>query len=173
MVSQVIKFYKTIAVVKINWERLVGLQLSTRKGNFMPLDSVVGRWTKGPVELLRVWFGPDLLVEKNWAEVSTRVNHIVKTLFRRWLYLKGRAEVANVSIASAIVSLPVFVVDQIGKTAVSLVEWLETTCETSACSQNLLMGGLGMPWLLMRRLALRVRHLWVHLGCFSDVSQVH
>lgn len=31
----------------------------------MPTNSVVGRWTKGPVKIQAAWFGPDLQIEKN------------------------------------------------------------------------------------------------------------
>lgn len=42
----------------------------------MPLDSVMGCWMEGLGNVLRV--GPDLQVEKNRAEISNKVMHIVE-----------------------------------------------------------------------------------------------
>lgn len=46
----------------------------------------MNRWTSSH---LRVWFGPDLQLGKNWAEVPSKVDKMVGA----WnLYLNGRAE---------------------------------------------------------------------------------
>ena len=53
-------------------------------------------------KLLGVWFGPDLQVDKNWGEVTSRVASLTQKWAERKLSLKGRAEVANAYIASVI-----------------------------------------------------------------------
>lgn len=58
---------------------------------------------KDPVNLLEVWLGPDVQVEKNWAEVSIKVAIIIKIWSWQWLSLKGIVEIANVFIASVII----------------------------------------------------------------------
>ena len=50
------------------------------------------RWSDGPIRILGVWFGPDLLLERNWSEVQTKVNAQVGIWLSMRLSLKGRAE---------------------------------------------------------------------------------
>jgi hypothetical protein len=166
VIGTTLREYEAVTGAKINHEKSVGLQLGTWRGRSMPPDSVVGRWTDGPVKLLGVWFGPDLQVDKNWGEVTSRVAHLTQKWAERKLSLKGRAEVANAYIASVIyyrltvvpcpppwlTKLERLLFRFLWKGRVPLVR-------RSICCQHPLRGGLGMPWLMMRRHALRLRHL--------------
>lgn len=66
-VDKAIKVYKTMSGAKINLEKSVGLQLDTWKSKSMLSDSVVVRLIEGTIKFLGVWFGLDLLIEKDCA----------------------------------------------------------------------------------------------------------
>ncbi len=175
VVGTILKEYEAVTGAKINPDKSVGLRLGTWRGRPMPSNSVVGRWTDGPVKLLGVWFGPDLQLDRNWDEVTSKVASLTQKWAERKLSLKGRAEVANTYIASIIIyrltvvpcpsprltRLERLLFRFLWKGRVPLVR-------RSICCQHPLKGGLGMPWLLMRRHALRLRHLKL----FLDGEQV-
>ncbi len=166
VVGTIPKEYEAATGATINPDKSVGLRLGTWRGKSMPSDSVVGCWTDRPVKLLGVWFGPDLQLDKNWDEVTSRVASLTQKWAERKLSLKGWAEVANTYIASIIIyrltvvpcpsprltRLERLLFRFLWKGRVPLVR-------RSICCQHPLKGGLGMRWLLMRRHALRLRHL--------------
>lgn len=77
--GEIIEFYEPRTRTKMNRKMSVGLQLETCRVKAMPSVSVRVRWTKGPLNLLEVWFGPDVQVQKSWDQVSSKVKIIVKT----------------------------------------------------------------------------------------------
>jgi hypothetical protein len=170
VVGTTLKEYELLTGAKINQDKSVGLQLGTWRGRSMPSDGVVGRWTDGPVKLLGVWFGPDLQVDRNWDEVTSKVVSLTQKWAGRKLSLKGRAEVANVYIASVIyyrltvVPCPSSRLTRLERLLFRFL-WggRVPLVRRSICCQHPLRGGLGMPWLLMRRHALRLRHLQIFL----------
>lgn len=70
MVATALKEYEVVTGVKRNHEKSVGLQLGTVRGMSMSSDSFVGRWTE------EVWFDPNLLVDKNLREATSRVANL-------------------------------------------------------------------------------------------------
>lgn len=58
-VSEAITEYGVGAGIKFYGEKSVGFQVGTRKGKWIPSNSVVERWIEGPIKMLGVWFGPD------------------------------------------------------------------------------------------------------------------
>lgn len=63
---------------KVNQDKLVGLCLGTCRGKLI-LFSIIGQWTGDLVKLLRVWFGSNPRIKKNWSEVVVRVTAISRT----------------------------------------------------------------------------------------------
>ena len=55
-------------------------------------------WTDGPCKILDIWFGPDLLLDKNWCEVVEKVVAAIDLWLRRKVPIKCRAEVCNLYI---------------------------------------------------------------------------
>ena len=82
--------YDVVTGAKINHEKLVGLRLNSLKG-FAISDYFSCR--DGPCKILGVWFGPNLLLEKNWSEVLEKVVPATDLWLRTRLTLKGRTEV--------------------------------------------------------------------------------
>lgn len=82
---------------KINQEKSVSLHFVTWRGRFLQLNYVVEHWTEGPVKLLGIWFGPDLLVE-NLDEVTSRMTSHIKKWTKRKLFLESCVAVANASV---------------------------------------------------------------------------
>ena len=82
--------YERIAGAKVNFDKSEGLWLSTWRGN----DTLPGpfRWSDGSVCILRVWFGLNLQLKRNWLEVQAKVDTQVGTWLSRRLSLKSRAE---------------------------------------------------------------------------------
>lgn len=62
----------------------------------------MGCWMEGLLKLLGIWFGPDLQAEKNRDEVMSRVAKFTQKLAKGKLFLKDKAEVVNIYIASII-----------------------------------------------------------------------
>ena len=82
--------YERITGAKVNFDKSEGLRLGAwRSSNTLPVPF---RWSDGPVRIPRVWFGPDLQLERNWSEVQAKVNAQVGIWLSRRLSLKGRAE---------------------------------------------------------------------------------
>ena len=81
--------YERIAGAKVNFDKSEGLRLGAwRSSHTLP----------GPVRILRVWFGPNLQLERNWSEVQAKVNAQVGIWLSRRLSLKGRAEACAVYV---------------------------------------------------------------------------
>ena len=82
--------YERIAGAKVNFHKSEGLLLGAWRGsNTFPGPF---RWSGGPIRILGVWFGPDVLLERNWSIVHAKVNAQVGIWLSRRLSLKGRAE---------------------------------------------------------------------------------
>ena len=95
-VKKAVGEYEWIAGAKINFDKSEGLQL----GAWRCSDTLPGpfRWSDGPVRILRVWFGPDLQLERNWSEVQAKVNAQVGIWRSVRLSLKVRAEACAVYV---------------------------------------------------------------------------
>ena len=95
-VKKAVAEYKRIAGAKVNFDKSEGLRLGAWTGS----DTLPGPfcWYDGPVRILGVWFGPNLLLERNWSEVQAKVDAQVGNWFPRRLSLKGRGEVCPVYI---------------------------------------------------------------------------
>ncbi|GAB1597330.1 hypothetical protein Ahia01_000009400 [Argonauta hians] len=165
-IGTIIKGYERVSGASINHEKSVCLRLGSWRGRPMPPDSVAGHWTDGPVKMLGVWFGPDLQVERNWDEVTSRVANLIQKWNGRKLSLKGRAEVVKVYIAPAIyyrLALVPCPKNRLNELERVLFKFLwngrKPLVRRSICCQDPLNGGLGMPWLLLRKHAQRLRHL--------------
>ena len=67
-VKKAVGEYKWRAGANVNFDKSEGLRLGAWRGN----DILLGpfRWSDGPVCILRVWFGSDLQLERNWSEVQ-------------------------------------------------------------------------------------------------------
>ena len=89
-VKKVVGEYKQIAGANVSFDKSEGLQLGAWRGS----DTLTGpfRWSYRPVRILKVWFKPDLQLERNWSEVQAKVNAQVRICLLRRLSLKGRAE---------------------------------------------------------------------------------
>ena len=89
-VKKAVSEYERIAGAKVNFDKSEGLWLGAWRGS----DTLPGpfRWSDGPVRILRVWFGSDLQLERNWSEVQAKVNAQVGIWLSMKLSLKGRAE---------------------------------------------------------------------------------
>ena len=90
VVSKEIGKYEAVTGAKINREKSDGLRLGSWKGCALPGPFI---WKDGPCQILGVWFGPDLQLEKNWSEVLEKVVAATELSLRRHLSLNGRAEV--------------------------------------------------------------------------------
>ena len=95
-VKEAVDEYERIAGAKVNFDKSEGLRL----GAWMGSNTLPGpfRWSDGPIRILRVWFGPDLQLERNWSEVHAKVNAQVGVWLSRRLSLKGRAEACRVRL---------------------------------------------------------------------------
>ena len=65
--------YEWVAGAKVNFDKSEGLWLSAWRGG-VPIPGPFCR-SEGPVRFLRVWFGSDLQLERNWSEIAARVEH--------------------------------------------------------------------------------------------------
>ena len=71
-VKKAVGEYKRIAGAKVNFDKSEGLRLiACRDSDILPRPF---RWRNVPVRILRVWFRPDLQLERNWSEVRAKVN---------------------------------------------------------------------------------------------------
>ena len=85
-VKEAVDEYERIAGAKVNFDKSEGLRLGAWRGsNTLPGPF---HWSDGPIRILRVWFGPELQLERNWSEVHAKVG----IWLSRRLSLKGRAE---------------------------------------------------------------------------------
>ena len=89
-VKEAVVEYERMAGAKVNFDKSEGLRLGAWRGN----NTLPGpfRWSDRPIRILGVWFGTDLQLEQNWAEVQAKVNAQVGIWLSRRLSLKGRAE---------------------------------------------------------------------------------
>ena len=100
-VKMPVERYEKLAGAIVNLDKREGLQLGALRGG-VPLPGPF-RWSDGPIHILGVWFGPGLLLERNWLEVRAKVEAQVATRLRRRLSLQVRAEVCAVYIFPLIV----------------------------------------------------------------------
>ena len=88
--------YERIAGAKVNFDKSEGLRLGAWRGsNTLPGPF---RWSDRPIRILRVWFGPDLQLERNWSEVHAKVNAQVGIWLSRRLSLKGWVEASALCV---------------------------------------------------------------------------
>ena len=89
-VKKAVGEYERIAGAKVNFDKSEGLRLGAWRGS----DTLPGPfcWSDGPVRILRVRFGPDLQLKRNWSKVQVKVNAQVRNWLSRSLSLKGRME---------------------------------------------------------------------------------
>ena len=99
-VKKAVGEYELIAGVKVNFDKSEGLRLGAWRGS----DTLPGLfcWSDGLVRILRVWFGPDLQLERNWSEVQAKVNAQVGIWLSSKLSLKGRAEACTMYVSPLI-----------------------------------------------------------------------
>ena len=64
--------YEKIAGAKVNFDKSEGLRLGAWRGSNTHPGPF--RWSDELVRILGVWFGPDLQLDRNWAEVQAKVN---------------------------------------------------------------------------------------------------
>ena len=87
VVKKAVAEYERIAGAKVNFDKSEGLRLGAWTGcNTLP---GLFHWIEAFVRILRVWFGPDLQLERNWSEVQAKVDAQVATWLRRRFSLKG------------------------------------------------------------------------------------
>ena len=89
-VKKAVGEYERIAGAKVNFDKSEGLQLSAWRSS----DTLPGSfcWSDGTIRILRVWFGHEFQLERNWSEVQAKLNAQVGVWLSRRLSLKGRAE---------------------------------------------------------------------------------
>ena len=149
-VKEAVVEYERIAGAKVNFDKSEGLRLGAwRDSNTLPGPF---RWSDGPIRILRVWFGPDLQLERNWSEVQAKVNAQVGIWLSRRLSLKGRAEVCVEYIFPLILYrlavLPLPKVRRLAlKQSLSRLLWggARPMVRRQVCIQRTRNGGLGMP----------------------------
>lgn len=100
----ILKKHESVAGVKINANKLVGLLLYSWRDRIMPSDGVVGRWTDGRVKLIEIWFGPNLQVNKNLEERTNRVTSLTQKWVERKLSLESWTAIVDGFIVAVIVS---------------------------------------------------------------------
>ena len=150
--------YERIAGAKVNFDKSEGLRLGAWRGS----DTLPGpfRWSDGPVRILRVWFGPDLQLERNWSEVQAKVNAQVGIWLSRKLSLKGRAEACAVYIFPLILYrlavLPLALQRSLSRLLWGGARPMVCRQVSVQCTRN---GGLGMPYLESHWLAERLAYL--------------
>ena len=109
-VKKAVGEYERITEAKVNFDKSEGLWLGAWRGS----DTLPGpfRWSDRPICIFRVWFGPDLQLERNWSEVRAKANAQVGIWLSRRLSLKGRVEACAVYVFPlilyrlAVLSLP-------------------------------------------------------------------
>ena len=163
-VKKAVSEYERIAGAKVNFDKSEGLRLGAWRGS----DTLPGpfRWSDGPVRILRVWFGPDLQLERNWSEVQAKVNAQVGIWLSRRLSLKGRAEACAVYVFPLILyRLAVLPLPKARRLALqqslSRLLWggARPMVRRQVCIQRTRNGGLGMPDLESHWLAERLAYL--------------
>ena len=77
VVKKAVERYEKVAGAKINFDESEDLWLGAwRSGNPLPGPFC---WSKGPIHIFGVWFGPCLQLERNWSEVRAKVEALVGT----------------------------------------------------------------------------------------------
>ena len=124
------------------------------------------RWSDGSVCILGVWFGPDLLLDRNWSEVQAKVNAQVGIWLSRRLSLKGRAEACATYVFPLIfyrlAVLPLLKARRLAlKQSLSRLPWrgVRPMVRRQVCIQRTRNGGLGIPDLENHWLAERLAYL--------------
>ena len=112
-VKKAVGEYERIAGAKVNFDKSGGLRIGAWRGsNTLPGPFC---WSDGPIRILGVWFGHDLLLERNWSEVQAKVNAQVGIWLSMRLSLKGRAEACAVYVFPLILYLLVVLPLHIGQ----------------------------------------------------------
>ena len=180
-VKEAVVEYKHIAGAKVNFYKSEGLRLGVWRGsNTLPGPFC---WSDGPIHILRVWFGPDLQLERNWSEVqakvgiwlSRRLSQVgiwwesgfqVGIWLSRRLSLKGRAEACATYVFPLILYwlavLPLPKARQLAlKQSLSRLLWggARPMVRRQVCIQRTRNGGLGMPDLESQWLVERLAYL--------------
>ena len=163
-VDKEIREYEKVAGAKINSRKSEGLRLGSWRG--VPLPGPF-RWTDGPWEILGVYFGPGVLLEKNWSEVLKKVENTLTRWSRRNLSLKGRAEVCGSHIYPLIVyqmsvlPLPCTVLAKLVDALYTFLWGVSRApmVRREICQLHPSEGGLGMPDIGARLVTLRMSFL--------------
>ena len=163
-VRKAISEYERIAGAKVNFDKSEGLRLGAWRGsNTLPGPL---HWSDGPVHFLRVWFGPDLQLERNWSEIQAKVNAQAGIWLSRSLSLKGRAEACAVYVFPLILyRLAVLPLPKVHRLALqrslSRLLWgcARPMFRRQVCIQRTLNEGLGMPDLESHWFAERLAYL--------------
>ena len=162
-VSKEISGYELVTGAKINRDKSSGLRLGSWKGVSLPGPFL---WTDGPVKILGIWFGPDLLVEMNWSEAQEKAEDAVKLWSRRNLSLKGKAEVCASHIYPiflyrlSVLPLPPDVLIILVRFLFSFLWGGKSPKVTrEICYLHPSEGGLGMPFIEIRQHMLRISFL--------------
>ena len=163
-VKKAVSEYERIAGAKVNFDKSEGLRLGAWRGsNTLPGPF---RWSDGPVRILGVWFGPNLLLERNWSEIQAKVNAQVGIWLSRRLSLKGSAEACAVYVFPLILyRLAVLPLPKVNRLALqrslSRLLWggARPMVHRQVCIQRTRNGGLGMPDLESHWLAERLAYL--------------
>lgn len=156
-VEEVIRIYDAVAGANVNTDKSVGLLLRTWRGNSMPFNNVVRIWTEDPVKMFGVLFRPDLQIEKSWSEVTSEMTTITQTVWTGIVLVREGGGYTN--IHSVCYRLPFdhcFFASIHGWTRLKcpfplFVEVRRLLVEHYFCCQKPLKGGLGIPWLNMRK----------------------
>ena len=162
-VSKEIGRYEHVTGAKINREKSVGLRLGSWKGCALPGPF---SWTDGPCKILGVWYGPDLQLEKNWAEVLNKVVATTALWSQRGLSLKGKAEVCGSHIYPlilyrlSVLPLPCTVLASLERALFQFI-WGKRApmVRREICYLHPSEGGLGVPSVETRRHTLRLGFL--------------
>ena len=163
-VKKAVGEYERIAGAKVNFDKSEGLGFGAWRGS----DTLprLLRWSDGPIRILRVWFGPDLQLERNWSEVHARVNAQVVIWLSRRLFLNGRAEACAVCVFPLIfyrfAVLPLPKARQLAlQQSLSRLFWASgrPMVRRQVYIQRTRNGGLSMPDLESHWLAERVAYL--------------
>ena len=163
-VKKAVSEYERIAGANVNFDKSEGLRLSAWRGS----DTLPGPfcWSDGPIRILRVWFRPNLQLERNWLEVQAKVNAQVGIWLSRRLSLKGRAEACAVYVFPLILyRLAILPLPKAHWLALqrflSRLLWgrARPMVRRQVCIQRTPNGGLGIPDLESHWLAERLAYL--------------
>ena len=148
--------YEWIAGAKVNFDKSEGFRLGACSSS----DTLPGsfRWSGWPVRLLGVWFGLDLLLERNWSEVQAKVNAKVGI----WLLRRSSLKYVFPLILYRLAVLPLPKARQLAlQRSLSRFLWGDArpVVRRQVCIQCTCNGDLGLPDLESHWLAERLAYL--------------